>query len=519
MLLKAWRSMNNTRHDYKFCLQLKAATNACSLRFLLFSILALFLLLPVSSAKGERLRIEAAYCQPSHIGRILVRNTGGDSCSLSEAQLVTSEGAPLPVTWLICEPERLSSGEVGLISWLGSSDLLAGGSERWGLSWKGEFHGINLSEEHVSVRYSLRDEGGQFYLYIHNGCSRQLLVKECFIQGMPLDFSAPVSLDPGGQGLLSGRVERLKKAASEAAPFVIVELVDGEGGRYVTFSRLFNPSQLGLLSNVSGQAVRKCFHGEGTSSEKADTVIRGGRLKGEKLRILGFCNWDTDAGEARVYAQLADQNHIEPQLAYPKLCASGSFVSTFLSVCEKTKVWTEPGTFFTLFFPADIHLKNMASYSFNNLRKMAYAMIAGGAKGIEFQSIKWEDPDGSVTRNFNRLQEELKSLESLWIISEPVDLIERCPQGKVLRTLLCGDRGILLFIFPDEHWSGAVTDSLVELRIPSGFVPQSQAMIAGGRYGTKELTRQPGLVGLTCSEDDFEVLFIPFESVSPVEGS
>ena len=114
---------------------------------------------------------------------------------------------------------------------------------------------------------------------------------------------------------------------------------------------------------------------------------------------------------------------------------------------------------------------------------MIYAMLAGGSKGFELFPPKFEDPNGKYTQAIGNLLEELASLQPLLAISDPVQLLEsEEPDDFLVRTLLCGDKGVLLFVLPSKEDVDVRGRARLRVRQP-GFSLCAEAYEVGGNEG------------------------------------
>ncbi len=111
------------------------------------------------------------------------------------------------------------------------------------------------------------------------------------------------------------------------------------------------------------------------------------------------------------------------------------------------------------------------------LRFLVYCAIASGAKGLGYRGVLPDDP---LNRSaFIRLNKELRQIEPLLLIGEPVDWAATTESNYAVRSLLCGNQTILVLIF-DRRYFGqqrgnkfytpafarAVTQARVDVKIP-----------------------------------------------------
>jgi len=151
------------------------------------------------------------------------------------------------------------------------------------------------------------------------------------------------------------------------------------------------------------------------------------------------------------------------------------------------------------------------------LRQVVYAEVACGIKGVyvrrpqEYpQDYAVPLPEAAQTGFVNRanvLVAELETLLPYLSVSEPVDLVARCSSAKaVAKTLLCGDRGVLLVVLrTDMPGRGPAKPIEVVLDVPDWLALTDFIEIGGSHdkgqvteceQGARITLNKPGAVGV-----------------------
>ena len=151
------------------------------------------------------------------------------------------------------------------------------------------------------------------------------------------------------------------------------------------------------------------------------------------------------------------------------------------------------------------------------LRQVVYAEVACGIKGVyvrrpqEYpQDYAVPLPEAAQTGFVNRanvLVAELETLLPYLSVSEPVNLVARCSSRKaVAKTLLCGDRGVLLVVLrTDMPGRGPAEPIEVVLDVPDWLALTDFIEIGGSHdkgqvteceQGARVTLNKPGAVGV-----------------------
>ncbi|MGI6139351.1 MAG: hypothetical protein ACOYI9_09975 [Candidatus Hydrogenedentales bacterium] len=466
----------------------------------------------------------AAYTQPAHVGRVVLRNRGNDTLSLEKVWLTRTDGHVLSPFWMTVEPRRVPPGAATLISWfmaVAPGDAL---NPEIPTPFSDQVLHINRQEfrlrdavSSITADYAVRDDDGSVYLYLKSSHDALPVIVGCDLGDTALERLKCVEVPQARTVLVIGQTDNFRNTKEEV-PLIPVRLVSEAGAETRLFARLFHRRHTAIHAGVSllgthrmvGTCLTHCEDAWGQAVEK--TIINATDHWGE-LRTIKFCNLDLAVGGPFFFAPLAEQNHIEPQLTFSDACRDGDYIGTLLNSAAHTKEWSAPGIFFSWIFPEDIHYPHRPAYSFPKLRAMIYSLLAGGSRGLEFQRLYHDDPDGDVGRNYIRLQEEIAPLEPLLAISEPVDLTAAAPSRVHVRTLLCGDRGILVFLLSrNSQPSLEAKEETVTLYAPFGIEVSAQAIEIGGALSRQKVRRDNNLLSYTCITDLATVHFIPASS-------
>ena len=152
------------------------------------------------------------------------------------------------------------------------------------------------------------------------------------------------------------------------------------------------------------------------------------------------------------------------------------------------------------------------NYTPNEIKFLVYCAVAGGAKGLLYRG--GVVPGELVYNAFVRLNKELQELKPLLIISESVDWASAADENFVAKSLLCGDKTILVFVFDRRYFSKqrrekfytpafakTVRPTKIEVKIPDWFavsdVDSQYQSLARERWNY-----QPGQVDFTVQISD-----------------
>jgi len=403
----------------------------------------------LGGAAESSVEIPYAYQFPSSVCKVLVVNRGPSPLDLVEPQLISGATDGRAALWTMAEPDVVPPGEMAWITGLWNLPLPAQGEIPLRLLWaENETSFTAQAVPRLIVTYCVLAEETA-YIYVLNRRASDCSISAADVDDAPVALSEPVEVPAGGKALLFGKCTGWRGSEFEA-PQVVVRLKPSDGAPVQVCARLFKPKHTVLRAAGNAPDTIECLsHTHDNDRVAAQKAIAAAAAKRQTLRTIKFCNIDVAANATATFAQIMERNHIEPQLAYSSECASRNYVQTLLECVEKTRRATQPGITYAWIFPSNIHAPSPTPYGVARLRTMIYAMLAGGSKGFELFPPKFDDPNGKYAQANNRLLEELAPLRPLIAVSEPVDLLEsEEPAGFVVRTLVCGDKGILLFILP-----------------------------------------------------------------------
>jgi hypothetical protein len=467
------------------------------------------------------LEIWSAYTQPDHVGRVVFRNCGGDALALENVSLTAKDGHALSPLWVTIEPRSVLPGETTMISWLMSlenSDVqnpkIPVPFSELVLQINDQDFALTHPTPKLVMDYAVRDDDGQVYLYFTGSKDGLPAITQCYLDDAALEALNIIQAPEAGSVLVMGRTNAFQTAEPEV-PLIRVRLVSEINEEIHLFARLFHTHH--TLFRFSGSTMGKhlmvgsCLtHNEESFQKAAEKTVTSAAEHWGRIRTIKVCNIDLGQNGPFYFAALAEQNHIESQLTFPTECRNGDYIRALLNCAENTREWSTPGIFFSWIFPEDIHFEDIPSYSFPKLRAMVYANLAGGSRGLEFQRSHRDDPDGQIMRNYTRLQQEVAQLQPLLALAEPMDLVATAPPDSHVRTLLCGDQGILVFLLSRNSQTPLETkEETLTLYAPQGIEFSSQAIEIGGAATIQEVTMDDNLLSFTCKPDLATVYFIP----------
>lgn len=411
--------------------------------------------------------IVAAYQFPQNVCKVLVRNSATEALDLTAANMHV-QPCPQPAVWTMAEPDVLQPGETSWVTALFPQSIPSEGRIPARIDAGGLQMAFSVAAQpRLVVTYCVRavDEETA-YVFVLNQTSSDCTLDAVDIDGAPVVLKNPVEIPAGKKRLLYGNW-RMGSLNEFEVPQVVVRLTPVNEEPVQVGARLFKTSHTVIRAGGNTRATIECLsHSHGSPLAAASAAIAAAAEKRRTLRTIKFCNHDILANAADTFAQIVERNHIEPQLAYSDKCASSEYAHTLLECVERTRRATQPGITFAWVFPSDIHDVTSPPYGITRLRAMIYAMLAGGAKGLELFPPRFDDPNGRYAQANNRLLEDIALLQPLIAVSEAVDLLEsKEPENFFIRTLLCGDKGILLFVLPyNDRTEGQAN---VDLLIPS----------------------------------------------------
>ncbi len=463
--------------------------------------------------------VVAAYQFPVDVCRLIVRNAGNETLALDNLAIKTASGEILPVLWSMAEPDSVPAGEYSFIGYMPTTPLPKEETTQQVLAIGSQEIAFTLERQpSLAICYSVyAPEVRKIYLYVINNAPDACEITAATVNGVSVALARIGAIPGGKKGLVYGQCD-LPRSDDFEVPPARVRLTPAQGKPVESFARLFRPEHTVVRTLESGADCITCLTHQYETPEKAALeAISVAKEQRRLLRTIKFCNMDLGAKGPAHFAQIMERNHIEPQLTYAEACASATYVPILLNAMEESKCASEPGISYAWVFPSDIHSLSQPPFGVSRLRNMIYALVAGGSKGIELFPPKFDDPGGAHARANARLLEEIASLRELLAISEPVDLWEthepaRMPvhntgDGFLIRTILCGDKGVLLFVLPkNDPPEISAPRATVSLRQP-GYPLGNEAFEVGG--AAKALPLQH-------SDNDRASLDVPLESHAQV---
>lgn len=405
-----------------------------------------------AAAAEPSVEILSAYQFPQNVCKVLIRNGGEEPLDLREPEIRFEAGDSLvTAVWTMAEPDMAAPGQTSWLTAESASNLPAQGEISMRLNAAGTETPFSVQAgPGLVVTYCvLAPEEGKAYIFVLNAGGANCTVTAADINGASVALAQPVEIPARKKSLLCGKCA-VGLGTEFEVPQVVVRLTPSEGASVQVCARMFKPEHTVMRGATEAPDTIECLsHAHGADRDAAKKAVAAAAAWRGKLRTIKFCNVDTAGHAAAQFAQIMERNHTEPQLAYSGECASAEYVRTLLESVENTRCATQPGITYTWVFPSNSHDPSSPPYGIARLRGMVYAILAGGSKGFELSPPKFEDPSGTYALANSKLLEQLAPLRPFLAFSDPVDLLEsEEPAGFVVRTLVCGDKGILLFVLP-----------------------------------------------------------------------
>lgn len=164
----------------------------------------------------------------------------------------------------------------------------------------------------------------------------------------------------------------------------------------------------------------------------------------------------------------------------------------FFWLGETAKKATEPNKYFAcipLYPEADIMKRN--NYTPDEMNFLVYSAIASGAKGIIYRGSPYSER--VRRRAFVSLNKQLQNLKSLLMIAESVNWASANDDDYIVKSMLCGDKAILLAVFDNRYFSwknnksklsmpvfgNRIKSVKITVEIPDGFIVSNVESLYG----------------------------------------
>ncbi len=250
----------------------------------------------------------------------------------------------------------------------------------------------------------------------------------------------------------------------------------------------FNP-KLGLDSKDYFVQTMSCpAHAHGTRKEAAVKFLDDYCRRFSKDPYFLSQIWICRAGRPRAWYEFGSLPHaavINPVLSGPPAYKSDTKdcdrFCPFFWLATNAKKALEPNRFFACIpvNPED-SVFSQSNHTPDEIKFLVYCAIAAGAKGILYR----DTPSFSRLSQdkFVRLNRELRQLKPLLMMAEPVNWASTEDNNYVAKSLLCGDKAILVIIFDSRYFSELQNKRLytpafaralravkTQVKVPEGF--------------------------------------------------
>lgn len=469
--------------------------------------LFLMYLVPAVLAVAD-MEVVSAYAGPAFVCHAILRNDGTQLVQLEGPGTCRVEYETRSALWVIAEPGSVMPGDFAFVNYAFTTPLDDPGTMPHHLIVGAEK--ILLYPDRnppLAITHSVyAPDVRKIYLYIRNTSKNDITVASVNVGGVPVALEAPVTLVRGKKHLICGPCDPKLNSAYEV-PQVCVRLASSDRV-YDLASRLFLPKHttIGILDKASDMS--SCMtHEYATLDEAAAKAMEKATEQRGSLRTIKFCGVDVASKGPSMFGQMVERNHIE----FPvDISSTRLSLSALLDTMEEAKRVNEPSMCTAWLFLSAEPSASRISFSTNRLRNAIYALLAGGSKGIEVFPPPINDANAACKRAIVHLLDEVSVLQDLLGISEPLDLLETPePATFGVRTVVSGDRGLILFILPKDDPETTSDSSQTLSFVSPGFEVESQALEVGGAGRTVPLKRlEHGAFALEAPVETFVQVFV-----------
>jgi hypothetical protein len=241
---------------------------------------------------------------------------------------------------------------------------------------------------------------------------------------------------------------------------------------------------LGLDSEGFTETMVCIAHAHGTHEQAAsgflEDYVRRFRQNPHEVIQVDICRSDSPRAWFR-FGSLPDVARMNPVLSPPPGYDKEDhkqWFNPFLYRGHLAKKAVEPCRYLAVMpIDAEEGLFLQKGLTPQEVKFLVYCAVASGAKGLGYRGTF---ADGPLHRSaFVRLNRELRQIESLLLIGEPVEWATATDGNYAAKSLLCGDQAILVMLFDHRYFSQqrsnkfytpsfgrAVTQVRVDVRIP-----------------------------------------------------
>jgi hypothetical protein len=414
------------------------------------------------------------------------------------------------------ESAHLVSGGYGILTFMPKGPVSQDGYQV--VFDEGSLELADLTLPPLRITFAVFEEA-KLFLYVDNLTGENQTLAAYHIDNQRFALASPVMLPAMSGNVLTGD-HTPPRVPGIAVPFICVMLETTTGQLIPSFARLFDVDHTTMGIMAGNNDLTGCLsHRSSSIEEAAATAISTIQANRHQLRTMKFCNMDLNSGNDGPYyfAQIIERNHIEPQLGYSGSVDTPGYLGKLLSELERIRIRTTPGMFYLWLFARNIHFPGNPRYSLAHMRNTAYTSLAAGAKGVEFYPFESEDiPDAALVA-IESLVAELQRLQPLIANAEPISMAQWNNSDKIaVRTLLCSDRGLLLFFIPVLLSEGGALTS-VPATTATFTPPITLATIGVELGGIGEeliLKRQANTLSTMVQiERDVRVFYVPAKSM------
>jgi len=465
-------------------------------------ILALFICLSATGIGVADLSLLDAGIYQSGVSRLIVHNAGPTALDLAGFEVLHADEKPIPTVWKTVEPRIVDSGKEAVITYLPVEPDPVGASSILSIQ-RNHLH-YSAEPKPMEVTYAVYEpEDKKVCVFIKNHCPSECTIHSLSVAGKPVVLEHPKTIPHGQKQIFCGHWQA-PEDLHVAVPQFAGQAGTDKLGPVTLFVRLFRPEHtVSVTAERMPDLYISCLSHAFSSPEAAGlaAITRGWHIR-SRLRTIKFCNFDLGNNALSKFGQIGDACQIQLQTVYDKECVNGTYMKPVCEAVLSTKLYVEPGIFHVKMYADDCRKADKPLFPISVIHNIAYASIAGGAKGLALQPPAQTDLPATFRTSLTRLLKELDSLTPLIAFSDPVDWARINDDAWcTAHALLCTNGILLLILLPKQNCPTDVHSAVISLEncelpdtataIEVGF---SNEMIPFKREATGRfsLTVQPG---------------------------
>jgi len=486
-----------------------------------FGVLSLAVCTVASESSEENgLVILSCYESPTGVYHALLQNSTAEVMTISPTSVRRgSDNKSLETWWTRVEPKEVKPGQWTHFCFKTkmveeSVETVNAGFDVFNRTLT---LGMSPREPELDITYAVHDSAhGKFYLYLRNNTESILSVRSIAVNEYTLrDLgpTQPVELSPREKGIVFGHLDGLAVPTGGALP-AHVEIVTQERTLH-RFAYVFSSEQFQVGREGSSELLMSCpTHKHGTFEQAAAKLYELADAAEVNPRSIHICRRRPKEG-LRVFGQCVERAVFNLQGSNQTRGKQG-WLEGLLDIASLCKTCTEPGVFAALIesgssLPGSRLGATMAG---REARVVVYGEVACGAKGFGFRLNPGPTTDGDSRSYFGMvefIERELRTILSFLAISEPVDLVTNCSSDRVIpRTLLCGDRGVVLIVLREDLRSRELPRQVDIVLSTPAWLRLSEFIEIGGQRARGTLLQHEDGVKLTVEElDSVRVYLLP----------